>query len=191
MYRTPLLILAAAAIVACGGEPPETTAPAPVAADITAKALTGNSPGKPSVPLSLGYEFLQTPAIGQPLTVRLRVAPGNGIALGDMSVTTRGALTLSNNTPAQVALKAAAAAGDDGSMRRDIVVTPADTGRSYLNVQISGTSPDGPFTKAIAIPVQVGTGGPKLESNGEIIDDGVEVLSSMPADQQLDDESPR
>ena len=67
----------------------------------------------------------------------------------------------------------------------DTYVTPSAEGRSYVNIQISGIYENQPFTKAISIPVQVGAGGPVLEKNGEIIDTGVEILSSMPASQEI------
>jgi hypothetical protein len=185
MHRIASTILLAIALSACGGEPPATTTEAPPVAEVTSKPLPGDSPGKPSVPVSLAYEFLQAPAVGQPLTVRLEVSGGADVVAMDLAVNTRGALTLSKNTPATAPLKAAST-GAPGAMTQDIVVTPSDEGRSYVNVQVSGTWEGEPFTKAMSIPVQVGEGGPTLQTNGEIIDDGVEVLSSMPADQRIE-----
>lgn len=185
MHRIASTTLLAIVLSACGGEPPATTSEAPPVAEVTSKPLPGDSPGKPTVPVSLAYEFLQAPAVGQPLTVRLEVTGGTDVVAMDLGVGTRGALALSKNTPVSAPLKVAST-GVPGAMTQDIVVTPSDEGRSYLNVQVSGTWEGQPFTKAMSIPVQVGAGGPTLETNGEIIDDGVEVLSSMPADQRIE-----
>lgn len=185
MHRTATTILLAIALSACGGEPPATTTEAPATVAVTAKPLPGDSPGKPTVPLSLSYAFLQAPAVGQPLTVRLEVTGEADMSVLDLGVGVRGALALSKNTPASLPLKAATS-GAPGVMTQDIVVTPSDEGRSYLNIQVNGTWEGQPFTKAMSIPVQVGEGGPALKTNGEIIDDGVEVLSSMPADQRIE-----
>ncbi len=184
MYRIASSTFLAIALCACGGEPPTTTTEAPAVAKVTAKPLHGDSPGKPSAPVSLTYEFLQAPAVGQPLTVRLSVTGGTDVQPLDLGLGTRGALELSKNTPTAMPLKAGSTT--TGAMTQDIVVTPSDLGRSYLNVQINGTWEGQPFTKAMSIPVQVGEGGPTLLTNGEIIDDGVEVLSSMPADQRIE-----
>lgn len=187
MYRIASTTLLAIALAACSGEPPATTTEAPAVAGVSSKPLLlpGHSPGKPTAPVSLAYEFLQAPAVGQPLTVRLSVTGGADVQPLDLGVGTRGALTLSKNTPSAMPLKAAASSAP-GVMTQEIVVTPSDQGRSYLNVQVNGTWEGQPFTKAMSIPVQVGEGGPMLSTNGEIIDDGVEVLSSMPADQRIE-----
>lgn len=185
MHRIAFTTLLAIGLSACGGEPPATTTEAPATAAVTSKPLPGDSPGKPTVPVTLSYEFLQVPAVGQPLIVRLEVTGGADVSPLGLAVGVRGALALSKNTPETLPLKAAAS-GAPGAMTQDIVVTPSDEGRSYLNVQVSGTWEGQPFTKAMSIPVQVGEGGPTLMTNGEIIDDGVEVLSSMPADQRIE-----
>lgn len=185
MHRIAFSTLLAVALGACGGEPPATTTAAPVVAEVTSKPLPGDSPGKPSAPVSLTYEFLQAPAVGEPLTIRLSVTGGSDLQPLDLGLGTRGALALSKNTPATMPLKAASST-TAGAMTEDIVVTPSDEGRSYLNVQVNGIWQGQPFTKAMSIPVQVGEGGPTLTTNGEIIDDGVEVLSSMPADQRVE-----
>ncbi|MEL6199045.1 MAG: hypothetical protein AAFR09_02440 [Pseudomonadota bacterium] len=180
----PILILSAS-LAACGDEPPVTSTEAPVAAEISSKKLTAEQHGKSTVPVFMAYEFLQTPAVGEPLTVRVELARASTIEAGALRVATRGAMTLSKNTPEQMPLKASASSGTD-LWTQDIVVTPSDTGRSYVSIQVNGIWEGQPFTKAMSIPVQVGEGGPRLETNGVIIDDGVEVLSSMPADQQLE-----
>ncbi|MEO0616873.1 MAG: hypothetical protein AAFY69_12150 [Pseudomonadota bacterium] len=185
MNRIASTLILSVSLVACGGEPPATTTEAPTVAEISSKRLPGDSPGKPTVPVFMAYEFLQTPAVGEPLTVRVELTGATTVAASGMRVATRGALALSKNTPEQMPLKAAASSSD-GVLTQDIVVTPSDTGRSYVSIQVNGLWEGQPFTKAMSIPVQVGEGGPRLETNGVIIDDGVEVLSSMPADQQLE-----
>lgn len=187
MNRIVPILMLTAAVTGCGGEPPVTTSEAPVVAEVAAKPLPGTSPGKPTVPVYMAYEFMQAPAVGQPLTVRVTLRGMGDVLTSDLRVSTRGALALSKNTPERMPLKAAASASPDiSSVTQDIIVTPSDTGRSYVSLQVVGTWEGQPFTKAMAIPVQVGEGGPRLETNGVIIDDGVEVLSSMPADQRLE-----
>ncbi|MEL6447971.1 MAG: hypothetical protein AAFQ62_08535 [Pseudomonadota bacterium] len=184
MTRIAFSLILSLTLVACGGESPVTTTEAPAVAQVAGKPLPGDSPGKPTVPIFMSYEFLQSPAVGEPLTVRVELRGATAVATNGMRVATRGSLALSKNTPSQMPLKASSSSA--GVMTQDIVVTPSDTGRSYVSIQVSGTWEGQPFTKAMSIPLQVGEGGPRLETNGVIIDDGVEVLSSMPADQQLE-----
>ncbi|MFK8054139.1 MAG: hypothetical protein AB8F65_14320 [Woeseiaceae bacterium] len=187
--RTIALVIPFFTLVACGESITPTTAnttmPTP---KITATDLTQSSIGKPTVPVNIAYEFLSEPAVGQPLQVRLKIRSQSDSVSGmSMSMTTRGNLALSKNAPAQIALKSGAA--DVSGQTYDAVVTAASEGRSYLNVQIVGVYNNQPFTKVVTIPVQVGQGGPELLRNGEIIDTGVEVLSSMPASQSIETES--
>lgn len=189
---TPLAALFAIAVLgACGnGDTTNSAATAqpaaavePVDAKIESRPLDGDSVGKPGLPVRIGYEFLGTPAVNEPLTVRLNIE-GRDVSGLSMSMSTRGQIALSKNAPTRVALKSAVT--DASAEQYDTVVNISGAGRSYLNVQITGIYDNQPFTKAVSIPVQVGAGGPVLNTNGEIIDDGVEILSSMPAEQQVD-----
>ena len=183
IFRT----LAVASLVFMGSGCSETLPPLDEAQDATvgeakiaAHPHNELSPGKPSVPVTIDCAFLNEPAGEQPLKIRLNVSASGATQL-DMHMKTRGNLALSKNTPQAVPLKSAG----DQSEAYEAVVIASEEGRSYLNVQISGFYENQPFTKAISIPVQVGVGGPVLEKNGEIIDTGVEVLSSMPAKQTV------
>ncbi|MEN7342795.1 MAG: hypothetical protein AAAFM81_07600 [Pseudomonadota bacterium] len=151
-------------------------------AKIAARTVSEASIGKPTVPVVVDYAFLNTPTVDQPLQIRMSVS-GRDVSNLTMAMSTRGELALSKNTPASMPLKMGATTGAAEAV--DTYVTPSAEGRSYVNVQISGLYENQPFTKAISIPVQVGAGGPVLEKNGEIIDTGVEILSSMPASQQV------
>lgn len=179
----PMLALG---LAACSEAPPEATDTVASDAKIAARSLAVNSsPGKPSVPVSLSYDFDTAPAVGQPLKIRLEITGDDRVEAAKLTLGTRGALALSGNLSSVIALKSLSTAGG-AAQAQDIVVTPSDTGRSYVSVQINGTWQGQPFTKAMTIPVQVGEGGPTLQTNGTLIDDGTEVLSSMPADQVLE-----
>lgn len=184
IYRT----LAVASIVLVGSGCSDTLPPLDeaqgatvAAAKIAAHPLSEQQHGKQSLPVKLDYAFLNEPVVGQPLTIRLNITTSSVSQL-DMRMNTRGSLALSKNTPQSVPLKT----GSSGQPEAyEAVVVASEEGRSYLNVQITGIFENQPFTKAVSIPVQVGAGGPVLEKNGEIIDTGVEVLSSMPARQTV------
>lgn len=163
-----------------GGEIAETAVAEVSKPEISVRML--ESPGKPTVPVDISYRFDSEPAVDQPLTVTVAVS-GNAVNDLSMSMSTRGEIALSKNLPEAIPLKANATVIDPASF--DAVVTPSAEGRAYLNVQINGVYEGQRFTKAKTIPIQVGQAGPTLAANGRIVDTGVEVLSSMPATQEI------
>lgn len=138
------------------------------------------SPGKPSVPIRIDYEYLTEAKVGEPLEIaldvrsslvgpmQLRVAPRDGLAIG-------------KNQAEAVSLDKS---GDSDTLRRTVTVVPQAEGRSYLTVYVSADTAAGPQMKVISIPVQVGDKPPALETNGELIEtaDG-ETIVSMPAEE--------
>ena len=185
---TPILVLAL--LAGCGDETPVVAAQADsVAADqkaeIAASYVARESIGKPTLPVTLSYSYLNSPAVDEPVTVRVSVS---SLGISDMTATigTKGALALAKSQPSDVVMKAASATTQATSENLDIVVTPSAEGRSYITLLVAGVMNGRPMTKAVAVPVQVGTGGPALATNGEIIATDVEVLSSLPAQQRLE-----
>lgn len=92
--------------------------------------------------VTMGYQIEGTPAVGQPLTIRLSMSSAQG---ADISFTTDSALALQN--PSQV-LKAAAGQPSQHS----ITVVPQALGRYYVNVFSNGQS----SSSATSIAIQVG-----------------------------------
>lgn len=185
-----LLALSAAAVLgltACSETLSPVTDESVIAeAKITASSVSEDSIGKPTVPVTINYTFQNEPVVGEPLQISLNVS-SSGVSGLSMAMTTRGSLALSKNTPAQIVLKSNVS--PSATQSHNAVVVANAEGRSYLNVQITGIYEGQPFTKAVSIPVQVGQGGPTLQKNGEIIDTGIEVLSSMPASQTVEKEA--
>ncbi|MEM7612802.1 MAG: hypothetical protein AAF270_14035 [Pseudomonadota bacterium] len=183
-FLAPLTVVSVT-LAGCGESQPQVIADnavEPVVTKVSSKVLD-DVIGKPTVPVAVEYSFAGTPAVGVPLEVSVTISSVDMSSLG-MTMSTRGQLDLGKTMPDQIALKTGLVSAETNTV--DVVVIPSATGRSYLNLQVSGMYEGQPFTKAMSLPVQVGEGGPELATNGEIIDTGVEVLSSMPAEQQVE-----
>ncbi|MEL6869616.1 MAG: hypothetical protein AAFO81_07440 [Pseudomonadota bacterium] len=185
MNKWILIALAAGTLTACGrgDQPALTAADMAEKPEIQAATIAGDSIGKPTLPIKVDYTYAQTPTVGEPLTVQLRVE-SRDISAMTMNLSTRGEVALSKSTPASIAMKGNGVT--PSAETHDIVMTPAVEGRSYLNVVVNGTYIGEPVTKAVSIPIQVGSGGPSLSSNGAVIATDVEVLTSMPAQQTVE-----
>ncbi len=172
------LSLGVAVLAGCGGgsleidaEPVETQAP-----EITVSSIAAESADPASI--SVAYSFDTEPAVGDPLTVSLTVEGVGSEPLALLS-SASGPLALSENTPEQIEL----AAGST-PVTVDIVVTPQDQGLAYLHLQMTGQRDSRPFTRAMAVPVQVGAGADAGDIQ-KLLDAGVEVLSSQPAADEI------
>ena len=171
----------------CSQDAIEVADEAPVDSKPEISVASVSSPGKPTVPVSVSYRFDTEPKAGEPLTVTVQVA-SRAVTNLSMTMTTRGPLELSKNTPASVPLKANASPAAPEEYAA--VVTPEGDARGYLNVQITGDFEGQTFTRAVSIPVQVAGGSATLATNGTVIDTGVEVLSAMPATQTVTEVEP-
>lgn len=92
--------------------------------------------------VAMGYQIEGTPAVGQPLTIRLSMSSAQG---ADISFSADSALALQN--PSQV-LKAAAGQPSQHS----VTVVPQALGRYYVNVFSNGPA----SSSATSIAIQVG-----------------------------------
>ncbi|MEL6300148.1 MAG: hypothetical protein AAFV47_10495 [Pseudomonadota bacterium] len=172
------LSLAVALMAGCGGgslevdaDPVEAEAP-----EITVSSIAAESADTASI--SVAYAFDTEPKVGDPLTVSVTVEGVGPEPLALLS-SVSGPLALSENTPERIEL----AAGQTPVIV-DIVVTPQDQGLAYLYLQMTGQREARPFTRAMAVPVQVGAGADAGDIQ-KLLDAGVEVLSSQPAADEI------
>lgn len=152
--------------------------PKPAAA---ATEIRPTSPGKPSAPISMRYEILGNPIVGQPvaINVEVRSTSGNHAVTVQYSINDSSALVFQAGQVER--LQVTANAEKTGSMQQ-LAVIPQREGRLYVNVSAEIQTADGAMIKSMAIPIQVGSAPAKPEINGELVEgpDG-ETVISMPA----------
>ncbi|RLA33818.1 MAG: hypothetical protein DRR15_09810 [Gammaproteobacteria bacterium] len=158
----------------------------PVAATISkpavvAPAASSASPGKPSAPISMKYEILGNPVVGQPvaINVEVRSTSGNHPVTVQYSINDSSALVFQAG---QVERLQVTADAEKTASLQQLAVIPQREGRLYVNVSAEIQTPDGTMIKSMAIPIQVGSAPAKPEINGELVEgpDG-ETVISMPA----------
>ncbi|MEM6818009.1 MAG: hypothetical protein AAF578_04410 [Pseudomonadota bacterium] len=176
--RRLALSLGFALLAGCGSELPEFDADAAETEtpQITVSSISAETPDP--APISVVYAFDTEPSVGDPVTVSV-IVEGIGAEPMTLRASVRGPLALSENTPENIALAAGSAPATV-----DIVVTPEDQGLAYLHLQLTGQREARPFTRAMAIPVQVGAGADAADIR-KLLDAGVEVLSSQPAVDEI------
>ena len=153
-----------------------------IAAIATATGTGSTSPGKPSAPISMQYEILGNPIVGQPvaINVQVRSTSGNQPVTVQYSINDSSALVFQAG---QVeSLQFTANAEKKADSQQQLAVIPQREGRLYVNVSAEIQTPDGSMIKSMAIPIQVGSAPEKPEINGELVEgpDG-ETVISMPA----------
>ncbi len=159
---------------------PVVTASKPAAAAIATATGTGStSQGKPSVPISMQYEILGNPIVGQPvaINVQVRSTSGNQPVTVQYSINDSSALVFQAG---QVeSLQFTANAEKKADSQQQLAVIPQREGRLYVNVSAEIQTPDGSMIKSMAIPIQVGSAPEKPEINGELVEgpDGETVIS--------------
>ena len=164
---------------------PAVAASKPAIAAIAIATATGTgstSPGKPSAPISMQYEILGNPIVGQPvaINVQVRSTSGNQPVTVQYSINDSSALVFQAG---QVeSLQFTANAEKKADSQQQLAVIPQREGRLYVNVSAEIQTPDGSMIKSMAIPIQVGSAPEKPEINGELVEgpDG-ETVISMPA----------
>ena len=159
----------------------------PVAATTTSKpavvapAASSTSPGKPSAPISMKYEILGNPVVGQPvaINVEVRSTSGNHPVTVQYSINDSSALVFQAG---QVERLQVTADAEKTAPQQQLAVIPQREGRLYVNVSAEIQTPGGTMIKSMAIPIQVGNAPVKPEINGELVEgpDG-ETVISMPA----------
>ena len=185
------LMVTAMLLAGCQG--PSDQAPAVTTADDagesaskTAVEAVGSaqpSRGKPSAPITLDYNVIGEPIVGQPVSINLEVSS----SMSDRPVTLnyRANDTRDLQFPqAQAERIALAAFGEKGRAAQQVTVVPQREGRLYLNVSAEVETEGGTLVKSMAIPIQVGDAPVQQETNGELKqDEGGETVISMPAEE--------
>jgi len=189
MKRTTALaltLLACGVLAACKDD-----VPSAVDADTTlandapdAGAVSGSdydgTVAKPGAPFSVSYKIIGTPIVGSPVTIDLLVTSTLGPEPVTVSyrINDTSAMMFHEAQPAQVRL---APVADEEFIKQQVTVIPQREGRLYLNVGASVETESGSMSSMMAIPIQVGSGGRKLEEHGEVQvdenDEAVRVLT--------------
>jgi hypothetical protein len=188
MKRTKTLfvavLVASLGLVACdsGGESgqpakaPETVTgkPTPAVAD-AGRA----SPGKPTAPISISYEVVGNPIIGQPVLINVKVRSEEGPVSVQYGITDLSALMFQ---PGQV--EGYQIPDPTVDTAQQLSVIPQREGRVYVNVSAEVQTPNGPMIRTMAIPIKVGAAPDEPTANGELKEgpDG-ETVISMPAQE--------
>jgi len=141
------------------------------------------SPGKPSAPVTISYDVLGTPRVGQPVAVEINLSSptvDRPMRLS-YSVSDPDSLVLPEDQPKEISLSIPEG---EGRASRQVTVVPQREGRVYLNVTAEVDTEIGTMLKSMAIPLSVGRGEPEPEVNGELKEtaDG-ETVVSMPAEE--------
>ena len=181
MQRTKhltVLLCATLTISACGnGEVNESAAAsahdAPAATPTeSAKPLFAydGTASKPGAPFAMSYRIIGTPIVGSPVTIDLRVESmlGAQSITVDYRINDAAALSLHEAQPARVQVEPAA---NENFVAQRVTVIPQREGRLYLNVSASFETAEGSASTIMAVPIQVGAGGPELKENGEVRQD--------------------
>lgn len=157
---------------------PVVAASKPAAAAIEAGAA---SPGKPSAPISMQYELLGNPIVGQPVAINVivRSTSGSQPVTVQYSINDSSALVFQAGQVKSLQITANAEKADS---LQQLAVIPQREGRLYVNVSAEIQTADGSMIKSMAIPIQVGSAPEKPQINGELVEgpEG-ETVISMPA----------
>lgn len=185
MQRQILFVMCGLALVGCdggnvtSGSPGADTQSASEPAEVTG----GMAAGKPTAPIDIGYDVIGTPIVGQPVSIDLSVRSTRG---GDAPVRLRYKVldTQAMSFPDTQARELALKVGGREPAVRQVTVVPQREGRLYLNVTAEVETPGGALIKSIAIPVQVGKGGPVDRKPGGTLKEDAdgETVISLPAD---------
>lgn len=165
--------------VPAGADAPEHAASAGQAAP----AHERRSPGKPTAPISIDHEWLEPPALGRGL--RLRISISSSRALGDVTIRLAGGDGLVVDA-ASAETRAGALAADETHTFEPAVLA-ATPGRHYLAVSVTAVIDGAAQTRSVAIPVRLdGDGAASDESPaGEAGDRAKDTdrVRSLPAEQ--------
>ncbi len=171
-------VCATLALAACGnGEVNESVAAsaddaAPAASSETAKPLFAydGTASKPGAPFAMSYRIIGTPIVGSPVTIDLRVESMLGAQpiTVDYRINDAAAMSLHEAQPARVQVEPAA---NENFVAQRVTIVPQREGRLYLNVSASFLTAEGSASTIMAVPIQVGAGGPELKENGEVRQD--------------------
>jgi hypothetical protein len=148
--------------------------PAPAVAD-----TSGASPGKPMAPISIQYEVIGNPIIGQPVLINVEVSSAEGPVDVQYSITDGSALMFQQGQVERYQF-----AGTSEDSMRQVSVIPQREGRLYVNVSAEVQTPGGPMMRSMAIPIKVGAAPEEATINGELkVGPEGETVISMPAQE--------
>ncbi|MDH3490655.1 MAG: hypothetical protein OEM20_01475 [Gammaproteobacteria bacterium] len=188
MNRAKIIALSALAsfgLSACGNsDVDESAIEAETAPVKNAPAVVGAKPessydgtiAKPGAPFNVSYKIIGTPIVGSPVTIDLLVTSTLGSEPVTVSyrINDASAMMFHEAQPAQVRM---APVADEGFIKQQVTVIPQREGRLYLNVGASVETESGSMSSMMAIPIQVGSGGRRLEENGELqVDENGEAV---------------
>ena len=139
----------------------------------------GASPGKPMAPISIRYEVIGNPIIGQPVLINVKVRSEEGPVTVQYDITDASALMFQ---PGQVERYQIPDPTSDSTNQLSVI--PQREGRIYVNVSAEVQTPGGPMIRSMAIPIKVGAAPDEPTANGELKEgpDG-ETVISMPAQE--------
>ena len=125
---------------------------------------------KPGAPFAMSYRIIGTPIVGSPVTIDLRVESMLGAQpiIVDYRINDAAAMSLHEAQPARVQVEPAA---NENFIAQRVTVIPQREGRLYLNVSAAFETAEGSTSTIMAVPIQVGAGGPELRENGEVRQD--------------------
>ncbi len=178
MNRAKIIALSALAAIglsACGNSgvdesavEPETTVAkgAPTAGTKPEPSFDGTV-AKPGAPFSVSYKVIGTPIVGSPVTIDLLVTSALGPQPVTVSYRINDASAMMFHEAQPLAVEISPAANED-FVKQQVTVIPQREGRLYLNVGASVETDSGSMSSMMAIPIQVGSGGRKLEEHGEL-----------------------
>ncbi len=182
--RRPILygLCGLALAAACNAGTSDGGAAPPAEAPHESAAAASQPAAKPSAPVSIDYDVIGTPVVGEPVSIDLSVKSTRGEAPVRLSYRVLDAQSMS--FPATQARDVALRVGNTEPAIRQITVVPQREGRLYVNVTAEVETDAGTLIKAIAIPVQVGSGPAEREPNGTLKQDpNGDAVMSLPADE--------
>ncbi len=130
----------------------------------------------------MSYRIIGTPIVGNPVTIDLRVESMLGAQpiTVDYRINDAAAMSLHEAQPARVQVEPVA---NENFVAQRVTVVPQREGRLYLNVSASFETAEGTASTVMAVPIQVGAGGPELKENGELqVDENGEAVRVLTGD---------
>ena len=179
----PMLALLATALSACGnGSVDESAATATSGAEASLKPGAQEArTSKPQAPVTIDYNIIGTPIVGQPVGIDVQVTSTLGPQPITLSyrVNDSTAMQLPEDQAPSVAMLTS---GDAEPSVQQVRVVPMREGRLFLNVSATVETEGGRMSTVTAIPIQVGAAPREIIENGEVVtDENGELLRSLPA----------
>ena len=127
--------------------------------------MSGVSPGKPSAPISMRYEIMSNPVVGQPVLINVVVSSQEGPVTVYYSITDRSALIFQDGQVERLSI-----VDPSSDVARQLTVVPQREGRLYVNVSAEVQTPGGSMIRSMAVPIKVGGAPVESTPNGEVVE---------------------